>query len=303
MSKDPVAGTSSTSASGLPPGLHRGGRFDEWERPSSIGWWASDIDGTLLGSDDEVATPTAEAMVAAAATGLPIGLVTGRMRQGAGRVHDVVPVPGPHVMHNGAEVRLDGTTIASWPLTDDEVAALLAMAREETAYGEFYTTEAFWVTRTDDRAVAHWESLRQDPSGIVSPVAPPADPIIKATFMGFDPDETARLSARLGELGLTVGDGRSLAHPDWSFLNVTRPGVDKANAMRTAAEHIGVALERVVMVGDGHNDLPAMAVVGTAIAMGNAGDDVKAAAHLVTDSVDDGGVVTALRALDVIEAA
>ncbi len=101
-------------------------------------------------------------------------------------------------------------------------------------------------------------------------------------------------------MGLTIGDGRSLAHPGWSFLNITRPGVDKAHAMRTAASQIGVDLANVVMIGDGHNDLPALEIVGTAIAMGNAADDVKAVAHLVTDSVDDGGAIVALRALGVI---
>jgi Cof subfamily protein (haloacid dehalogenase superfamily) len=284
----------------VPPGLRAGGRFDAWTAPP-IGWWASDIDGTLLGSDDQVSDAAAAAMMAAAATGLPVGLVTGRMRRGATRIHDRVPVPGPHVMHNGAEVRMAGETIASWPLVDDEVMALLALCRDQRAYCEFYTSETYWVTRTDDRAAVHWASLGVPPAGIVSTEAPPSDPIIKATFMGFDEAESDRLHEAVDALGLTVGDGRSVAHPGWSFLNVTRPGVDKAHALRAAADHIGVSLDNVAMIGDGHNDLPALRIVGTAVAMDNAGDDVKAVCHLVTDSVDDEGAGLALRALGIID--
>lgn len=47
----------------------------------------------------------------------------------------------------------------------------------------------------------------------------------------------------------------------------------------------------VMMVGDGHNDIPAMEVVGWAVAMGNAGPDVIASARIVAGHVDADGTV------------
>lgn len=283
----------------LPAGLRPGGRFAQWQA-APVGWLASDVDGTLLGPDDQVTDAVAAAMVAVAETGTPVGLVTGRMRQGAQRIHDRLPVAGPHVLHNGAEVRFEGVTIASWPLTADEVAILLDIAMDHNAYGEFYTSEAFLVTRTDNRASAHWDSLQQYPRGIVTPASPPGEQVLKATFIGFDEAETAALQAAFEGAGMTVGNGISLAHGGWTYLNVTAPGVDKSHAIRAAAEHLGIGLEQVAMIGDGHNDLPALRVVGTAIAMGQSGDDVKEVAHLVTDDVTADGVVVALRALGLL---
>ena len=43
--------------------------------------------------------------------------------------------------------------------------------------------------------------------------------------------------------------------PDTTFVNMTPLGVDKATAVRAIAEEYGVSLDRVMMVGDGVNDV------------------------------------------------
>ena len=47
--------------------------------------------------------------------------------------------------------------------------------------------------------------------------------------------------------------------------------------------------------GDGGNDISMLRHVGIGVAMGNARDEVKAAADYVTASVDEDGVAKALR--------
>ena len=48
------------------------------------------------------------------------------------------------------------------------------------------------------------------------------------------------------------------------------------------------------MVGDSENDLSMFEVAGTAVAMGQAPDHIKARAHFVTGSFDDDGCAAAL---------
>ena len=50
--------------------------------------------------------------------------------------------------------------------------------------------------------------------------------------------------------------------------------------------------------GDGGNDLGMFGVVGTAVAMGNAASEVRAAADVVTDDVDHDGIFNACRRLN-----
>ena len=49
--------------------------------------------------------------------------------------------------------------------------------------------------------------------------------------------------------------------------------------------------------GDGGNDIAMLKHAGVGVAMGNASDEVKACADMVTDSVDDDGIAKILNVL------
>ena len=52
--------------------------------------------------------------------------------------------------------------------------------------------------------------------------------------------------------------------------------------------------------GDGGNDIPMLRHAGTGIAMGNAAPEVQAAANYVTTSVDENGILNALKHFGVL---
>jgi HAD superfamily hydrolase (TIGR01484 family) len=67
-------------------------------------------------------------------------------------------------------------------------------------------------------------------------------------------------------------------------------GVDKASGLVHAAEELGVPLSAFVGVGDAENDVPLFRACGLGVAVGNALDDVKACAGLVTTGARGAGV-------------
>lgn len=75
----------------------------------------------------------------------------------------------------------------------------------------------------------------------------------------------------------------------------TAAGVDKGSGLRRLLEMLGIPRERVLAVGDHDNDLPMFAEAGVAVAMGQAEENVRSAAHWVAPSVDHDGVAAALR--------
>ncbi|MBW3659163.1 MAG: Cof-type HAD-IIB family hydrolase [Actinobacteria bacterium] len=280
----------------LPSGLRPGGRFDAWA-PALPAYLVADVDGTLVGPS---ATAT-DAVVAAAGrardAGLAVGFATGRMRLAVEPLYGQLGVPGPHVLHNGAEVRAGGRSIATWPLSPAALATVFRIARELDAYAEIYTPDGYAVTALDERARPHWELLGHEPFAVVTTPDELGDvPVLKATFGLFDGESPATVVAALDDAAVRAGPAGSPLTPTITYVNATDPAVDKGRAVTAAAAHLGVDLAATVAVGDAPNDLPMLAVVGTAIAMGQAEPEVKAAAHLVVPEVDADGVAHAIDA-------
>lgn len=73
-------------------------------------------------------------------------------------------------------------------------------------------------------------------------------------------------------------------------IEVNAQGVNKGSAMVRLGETMGICREEIMAFGDGLNDLRMIREVGTGVAMGNARDEVKAAADYITLSNDEEGV-------------
>ena len=69
---------------------------------------------------------------------------------------------------------------------------------------------------------------------------------------------------------------------------------EKSSGIEAVIERLGISKEEVISFGDGIQDIP-MARVSHFVALGNAGDEVKAAASEVTSPVWESGVYEALK--------
>ena len=84
------------------------------------------------------------------------------------------------------------------------------------------------------------------------------------------------------------------------FTDVIPQGSSKRVGIDKMLEYFGIALDESMAFGDGGNDITMLQHVGIGVAMGNAEDEVKRVADHVTSSVDDDGVMNALRHFGVL---
>ena len=287
-----------TDRAALPAKVEPGGRFAAWA-PAHAAYVVCDVDGTLIGPADDASERVVDAVARAEQAGLRVGFATGRMRRAVEPLWRQLAASGPHILHNGAEVRAGGTTIAAWTLDAEQVDGLLAIARaRDDVYVEIYTEHTYLASAWDERAEPHWLILGAAPDGIVDRAADLGGaPVLKATFAAFDPAAVPALERAVVDLGLTAGPAGSPRTPTLQYVNATHPEADKGAALGRAAAHLGLELRDVAAVGDATNDLSMLGVAGTAIAMGQAPVAVRDAAHLIVPEVDQDGVAVAIEAL------
>lgn len=74
----------------------------------------------------------------------------------------------------------------------------------------------------------------------------------------------------------------------------------KQEGIKAMIDHYGIKQEETMAFGDGHNDIDMLEYVGIGVCMANGHQDTLKCADYVTDSVEDDGIVTALKHFDLI---
>lgn len=87
-----------------------------------------------------------------------------------------------------------------------------------------------------------------------------------------------------------------------AWLDIAPMGVTKSSALEQRRKALNIQTDRVIAIGDGRNDINmfewANAGGGLSFAMGQGPDEVKAAASMVTASVEEDGVAEVLAGLE-----
>lgn len=277
----------------LAQGLRPGGRFDDWS-PRPVRGVFLDCDGTTVGTRTEPSAAVVEACRSLGAAGMTLGFATGRPPAGVRALRRIIGPTGPDVVHNGAQVLGGGTPVGGWPVPVRTARRLARWCLDRGAYAEFAIGSGYVVTEFREAARPSWTHASGDPDGLLGDVDLAGVETLKITVYAFEPELLPELTAVCRTLDVHVDPSTAPLFPGVTIVNVTAAGVTKGRGVEWAARRSGLDPAELLVVGDSENDLSMLDVAGTAVAMGQASDEIKAHAHLVTGTLDDDGVVTAL---------
>lgn len=247
---------------------------------------ATDLDGTLLGSDGDVSPRTREVLRRVEQAGVPFVMVTGRPPRWMDLVSEQTGHRGLAICANGALVYdLHRQEIVRSSLLDARAAVRVAEAlRSELP------ELGFAVERPDGtfgHENAYLPSFEHPGSQVQELAELLASDVVKllGRHPTMGPDELLAAATR------AVGDGVTLTHSSSEgLLEISAAGITKATGLASIADDLRVDAADVIAFGDMPNDLPMLAWAGRSIAVANAHPDVLAAADEVTGSNDEHGV-------------
>ncbi len=257
---------------------------------------ATDIDGTLLRSDNTVSERTRAALRDAASHELLVVFVSGRPPRWLDVLADETGHIGEAIGANGA-VLYDMATeqvISAHTLSIEhvhELSARLRTAFPAVAFGIEYGHRF----AAEPRYVHDWEiNPRADRQGnlIADPIVGPLDeivvePVVKLLVKDREADADSFLAAAT-EL---VGERATITHSSsFGLLEISAPGVTKATGLAELAGRHGIGADEVAAIGDMPNDVAMLEWAGHSYAVANAHPAARAAADEVVASNDDDAV-------------
>lgn len=236
---------------------------------------AIDLDGTLLSPQLELDPRDVEAVGRAQAAGLTVVACTGRPFFGALPWVRRLGLRGPLVCYQGAQVRtVKGEVLLDHGIPHDLAMEVVCFCRSRDLHVQAYRDDRLIVER--DRPEAHQYArhagmelnLVEDLDRAMGPTTP------KLVVVA----EKDRVEAVLPEVRRRWAGKLEVATSMPTYLEFTRAGADKQEALHFVCWRLGVPRESTVAVGDGRNDLAMLRWVGRGYAVEGAPPEVIAAA-------------------------
>ena len=255
---------------------------------------AIDLDGTLLTPlpHKHITPRTYKVLRQAADAGVIIVIATGQTLSVLQNVCAELPLSAPQIIENGAiiaDIR-SGTIFHEQLIPPDLILPALAALRTLGLHRAYHTLHHVYVDKNTPRA-RNWYRPPVPPTIEVEDVAS-LYPLSCIKVAGIGEESTLRVKRRELE---HIFDGKLyIAQSSFDIIELLHPEVSKGKALNVIAADLDIKPEEIVAFGDNHNDIGMLQLAGLGVAMGNAHEEVKAAADYVTLSNAQDGVAVVI---------
>ena len=254
-----------------------------------------DVDGTLLTDDLIISAGTTEVLTKLANNGVLIVIVTARPPDAALPFYkDLNITNNPIICFNGALIIQNDSVLYEECIDNDDVKNILKESEAFVVNRSLYS-HRHWFTNDIDRWI-------KGETAITNVIATKVnfDELLKDDFrpnkilcMG----EMAEINALEKHLNNLNYNSLNIHKSKPTYLEIVNKNASKSKGIIKVIENYGINKKDIITIGDNYNDVDMFLLSATSIAMGNAPEDVKNKATIVTDTNNNEGIQKALNKL------
>ena len=260
---------------------------------------AMDLDGTLNNDQKVITEKTKAALMAAQKQGIRLALASARPSPGLFKERDILRLQdyrGILMSYNGGRIVDAGTGKVLFETSMDLQETKQVLRRLESLPVTPILDDGVQFYVADKKGYKVDYECKNN-NMVCEEVGSLADFLTFAPvkiLMSVQPEELKALQREIAEF---LPESLTVVQTAAFYLEVIPRVINKGQGIRDICGVLGISPAEVISFGDAANDIPMLREAGMGVAMGNAADEVKAAADMVTLSNNEDGIAAALEKL------
>ncbi|MCL2573134.1 MAG: Cof-type HAD-IIB family hydrolase [Defluviitaleaceae bacterium] len=240
----------------------------------------SDLDNTLLRTDKSISQYTLEVLENCRKQGILLAYATARAKSASEPFVDEAK-PDIIISDSGALIRMGDEVIHRAVMPKETINKIMKILHSGERVG--YITAS-----TDIGLLVNYDVDPNDESWKVwKPVHVDFAAGLNHDIYKLSPEIT---EARMRDEIMALSGISYIPFHGENWCHIGSEGITKWTAIEKIAQHLNIGIQSIVAFGDDYSDIEMIRGCGIGVAMGNANDDVKAAADQLCDTCDNDGV-------------
>lgn len=261
-----------------------------------------DLDGTLNNDQKQITGRTKQALLRAQEKGIRLCLASARPAPGLYRECDELHMReyrGILMSYNGGciEDAATGSVLYSLAMNPGKARSVLKLLKTLPVTVILDNGKKFFVENKNGYKVQYECQNNRMDCEEVEDLTGILDFLPVKILMSVDPDKITAVRRKIAE---QLPEDLNVVQTAPFYLEVIPKCIDKGKGLEKVCQRLGIDSSDSISFGDSENDIPMLQGAGIGVAMGNASENVKKAADMITASNNEDGIAATLTELGIL---
>lgn len=252
-----------------------------------------DIDGTIMSEKRGISENLKKHVSALIKNDIKVVIATGRMHCSAMHIAKELGTDSPIISYQGGLIKdTNHNTILVKHCDENLAREIIEYLRKENFHINIYINDNL-IVEDESEYIKDYAKGKFIDYEIVKTLD-------NVSFEGLNKilaidHDTQRIEKLVEALSKEYKEQLYIVKSTPHFCEISNPEATKGNGIRFLANQWNIKQDEIMAIGDQDNDIEMLLAAGVRVAMGNATENLKKVANFITKSVDEDGVIHAIK--------